>query len=133
MKSKTNKILFCFLFFFFAVYIFAVVRCFVELPIDRPTWNIRLILYFHGIPMFFFQLLLCRLAKPCYRVLTPVILLAVVGCIFLSTVDWDAPGWLFFLIWSIFYVGGCAFAWIVWGVGKKIKNRQNGENAKNKM
>lgn len=122
--NKTDRIWLCSFAITLIVYLLIFISCFTEIPINRPTWHIRLLLYFHIIPMFCLQLLLCRRARVRWRLMIPIILLAVPGFIFLNSIDWDIGGWIFFLIWCVAPLLGCMVAWVVWGVMEYVKKKR---------
>ena len=77
--------------------------------------------------MFFLQLLLCRLAKPHWRLFAPLMLLLVPGLVFVGSAGWAVLGWVLFLYWCAAPAAGCILAWIVWGVGKLGRGRDKHE------
>lgn len=118
-KARRTDLILCLLFVLsLLLYILACKSCFKNLPIDCPTWHIRLVLFFQFIPMFFLQLLLCRKTQIFFRVLIPIGLAILVGVVFFYTIDWHIVGWIFFLVWSIAYFAGCCLGWITWFVGR---------------
>lgn len=77
-----------------------------------------LVLYFHSVPMFFVQLLLCRLSKRWRWRLVPFLPILVVGLVFMSFAGWHILGWILVLFWSIAPTVGCVLAWAVYKVCK---------------
>ena len=80
-----------------AAYLVIFLSAFWDLPLNIPPWHQGLLLYFHSIPMFFLQLLLCRLAKPHWRLFAPLMLLLVPGLVFVGSAGWAVLGWVLFL------------------------------------
>ena len=72
IMGKTDKILLTLFLMSLAAYLVIFLSAFWDLPLNIPPWHQGLLLYFHSIPMFFLQLLLCRLAKPHWRLFADV-------------------------------------------------------------
>ena len=72
IMDKTDKILLTLFLMSLAAYLVIFLSAFWDLPLNIPPWHQGLLLYFHSIPMFFLQLLLCRLAKPHWRLFAPL-------------------------------------------------------------
>lgn len=102
--------------------IFAV--CFSELPLNIGPWLQALLLYFHFIPFCLLQLLLCRLARPLWRLLVPLAALVVPGLVWGALCGWMAMGWLLWAIWCMAPVAGCVLAWMIWAIAWLIKISQ---------
>ena len=121
VKGRTDKRLFCIFLLSMAIYVVIFATCFVELPVNRPPWHIALLFYFHSIPMFCLQLLLCRLAKLRWRLLVPLAPIVLIGVVVLSVVPWDLLGCVLYLVWCAAPVLGCVLAWAVWAVERLVK------------
>lgn len=117
---KGDKVLLIAFVISMVAYILIFAFAFAELPLNIPPWHQFLLLCFHFIPMFFLQLLLCRYATLCWKLLIPLILLVVPGILFLSKAEWDIIGWFIFLFWCVAPILGSAFAWIVSAIQKRI-------------
>ena len=85
IMDKTDKILLTLFLMSLAAYLVIFLSAFWDLPLNIPPWHQGLLLYFHSIPMFFLQLLLCRLAKPHWRLFAPLMLLLVPGLVFVGS------------------------------------------------
>ena len=99
IMDKTDKILLTLFLMSLAAYLVIFLSAFWDLPLNIPPWHQGLLLYFHSIPMFFLQLLLCRLAKPHWRLFAPLMLLLVPGLVFVGSAGWAVLGWVLFLYW----------------------------------
>lgn len=119
MKNRTNRILLAVFLLSLAVYVPIFAPCFSELPIDPSPLHQLLILYFHGVPMFCIQLLLCRLSKPWWWKLIPFLPILVAGLVFMSFAEWYILGWILVLWWCAAPAVSCVLAWIVWFILKK--------------
>ena len=106
--------------------IFAV--CFSELPLNIAPWLQALLLYFHFIPFCLLQLLLCRLARLCWRLLIPLAALVIPGLIWAALCGWMAMGWLLWGFWCIAPVAGCGLAWIIQAVIWLMDRRKTKED-----
>ena len=115
MKDRTDKILLAVFLLSLAVYLVNFAVCFSDLPLDAPPWQQMLLLYFHFIPMFCLQLLLCRRAKLLWRLLIPPILLLIPGLVFVGIAEWYMLAWILFLFWCAAPAAGCVLAWAVYG------------------
>ncbi len=124
VTGKTDNILRALFLLSLAAYLVIFVSAFWDLPLNIPPWHQGLLLYFHAIPMFFLQLLLCRLAKPLWRLLVPLALLLVPGLVFVGSAGWYLMGWILFLYWCVAPAAGCALAWLVWGAGQSRRRRE---------
>lgn len=100
----------------FAVYAVIFFSAFAELPLNIPSWHQGLLLFFHAIPMFFLELLLCRIAALRWRLLLPAFPLILVGVWFLSRAEWYVMAWILFLAWCVPPVAGCLAACAVFAV-----------------
>lgn len=123
MKSKTDRLLGIFFMASMVFYVVVFATAFSSLPLNIPSWHQLLLLFFHFVPMFFLQLLLCRRVKIRWRILGPLILLLVPGLVFLYGAEWDLMAWIFFLIWCIAPVTGSVLAWVVWAVAAVIAKK----------
>lgn len=118
MKNRTDKFLLGFFLVSLAVYIAIFAACFSELPINPTPLHQALVLYFHFIPMFLLQLLLCRRAKLHWQLLIPPALLLIPGLVFVSIAGWHIMAWVLFLFWCAAPSVGCLLAWAVCGCWK---------------
>lgn len=123
MKGKTDRLLLTFFVGSMAFYVVIFATAFSSLPLNIPSWHQFLLLFFHFVPMFFLQLLLCRRAKLRWKLLCPLILLLVPGLVFLNGAEWDLMAWIFFLFWCIAPVAGSVLAWVVWAVAAVIAKK----------
>lgn len=122
-KEKRNRILLLLFLLSFVVYAVSFYVAFADLPLNIPTWHQFLLLYFHFVPMFFLEWLLCRTAKLRWRILLPLLPLVLVGLWFLSTAEWYLMAWFFFGIWCVPPVLGCLAGWGVWAIEKRLKSK----------
>lgn len=113
MKNRTDKILLGMSLVSLAIYIAIFAACFSELPINPTPLHQALVLYFHGIPMFSVQLLLCRLSKSWWWRLIPFLPILAAGLVFMSIAEWYILGWILVLWWCFAPTAGCLLAWAV--------------------
>lgn len=118
MKNRTDKVLLGIFLVSLAVYIAIFADCFSELPLSLTPLQQALLLYFHFIPMFFLQLLLCRLSKPWWWHLLPFLPLLVTGLVFMVFAEWYILGWVLVLWWCVAPIMGYLLAWAVYGCWK---------------
>lgn len=128
-KRRSDRVLLLLCAASFLVYIVIFGAAFAELPLNIPPWHQRLLLYFHFVPMFFLQLLLCRTAPLPWRLVLPVIPPAAVGVWFLSRAEWDAMAWILYLFWCVPPLLGCLTARAVWALCRKRSGRTAGHDA----
>ncbi len=120
MNDRGNQILLTAFFITAVLYAF-VMLCWVgAVSVTDPDLWMDLGLWFHAVPCFFLQLLICRAAKrPAIR-LIPVFLLAGLVAVFLCALvnaeGLDGLGWILLLLLCIAPAVGCALAWAVYGV-----------------
>ena len=124
MKESTNRVLSRLCWVTAAVYAVVFVSAFWHLPIDIPVWHQALLIYFHFIPMFLLQLVLCRTRSIPVRILLPLGILAGVGLVWLCLAEWSIIGWALFIYWCTAPVIGCAVAWVVYGAGCLLREPQ---------
>lgn len=124
MKESTNRVLSRLCWVTAAVYAVVFVSAFWDLPIDIPVWHQALLIYFHFIPMFLLQLVLCRTRSIPVRILLPLGILAGVGLVWLCLTQWSIIGWALFIYWCTAPVMGCALAWVVYGAGCLLREPQ---------
>ena len=113
MKNRANQILLFLSLLSLVIYCAIFASCFSELPINPSPLHQRLVLYVHCIPMFFVQLLLCRLSKRWWWRLIPFLPILVVGFVFMHFAEWYILGWILVLWWSVAPTVGCLLAWAV--------------------
>lgn len=123
-NRRTDRILFWIFLLSLIVYIVLFSTAFSNLPLNLAPWHQAMLLYFHSIPTFCLQLLLCRRANLRWRLLLPTFPLIVTGVFFLSFVDWHIMGWALFLLWCAAPILGSALAWAVWGMGRLVQRRR---------
>lgn len=114
--NPTDRILWVCFGLTMVVYVAVFASAFWELPLNIPNWHQGLLLYFHFVPAFFWQLALCRMTGPRWRFLLPLLLLAVPVLVFVAVADWDLRAWVLAGFWCIAPLLGCALGWLVWGV-----------------
>lgn len=115
MKNRTNQILLLLFLVSLAIYGVIFAPCFSVFSINLSPLRQMLVLCFHSVPMFFVQLLLCRLSKRWWWRLIPFLPIIEVGLIFLYFTGWDIPPVLW---WCVAPTAGCLLAWAVSFLGK---------------
>lgn len=106
-----------------AVLVTAVVYAFLAIDAFSPVsggHTLGLIVWFHSVPCFFLQLLVCRVAGRAVTRLIPVFLLLGLAVCFAAvsfiTTGWISLGWSFLLYLCIAPAAGYGLAWAVYGV-----------------
>lgn len=120
-NPTTNRVLSRLCWVTAAIYVAIYISSFWHLPIHVYTWQLSLLIYFHFIPMFLFQLLLCRTRSIPVSIFLPLGILAGIGLVWLCLTQWTVMGWALFGYWCIAPVMGCALAWVVYGTGYLIR------------
>lgn len=123
IQRKSDKVLLAFCIVFFAVYCVIFFSAFSELPLNISPWHEKLLRFFHFVPMFFLELLLCRIATLKWRLIIPAIPLLLIGLWFLIQAEWYVMGWILFLAWCIPPVLGCMTAYVVFVICRKLKKQ----------
>lgn len=123
-NSNSNRMLFWLLWVTAAVYAAVFLSTFLHLPISISIWHQALLFYFHFIPMFLLQLLLCRTRSTPVCIFLPLGILAGVGLVWLCLTQWTVMGWALFGYWCIAPVMGCALAWVVYFAGYLLGYRR---------
>ena len=124
MKESTNRVLTRLCWVTAAIYVAIYISSFWHLPIHVYTWQLSLLIYFHFIPMFLLQLLLCRTRSTPVCILLPLGILAGVGLVWLCLTQWTLLGLVLFGYWCIAPVMGCALAWVVYCAGYLLGYRR---------
>lgn len=124
MKESTNRVLSRLCWVTAAIYVVIYVAAFWHLPIHVYIWHQGLLFYFHFIPMFLLQLVLCRTRSTPVCILLPLGILAGVGLVWLCLTEWTVMGWALFGYWCIAPVMGCALAWVVYFAGYLLGYRR---------
>ena len=134
MNNRTDKILLTVFLLSLPVYA-AIVYTYITYdfgqlaPSHFEIWFARRFLFwmslgFHAVPVFCFQLLLCRRKR---RRLAAIPALVIVGAVllfaygFFTATGYDALGWALLMILSIAPAAGCALAWAVYGFHQLYK------------
>lgn len=121
---KQNKIdlvlLGCFL---AALAVYAVIfgSAFLELPLDISPWHQFLLLFFHFVPTFFLQLLMCHMTGPAWRFALPPAMFLVPALVFALCTGGQLLGWVLASFWCLAPLLGCALGWLVWGVALLVR------------
>lgn len=107
-----------------AAYLFIFVTAFAELPVNIEPPHQFLLLFSHFIPMFLLELLLCRIARPLWRLLAPAILIAAPALIFVAICGFHAMGWLLAVFWCVAPLAGSVLAGLVWHISRKALQKR---------
>lgn len=124
MKETTNRVLFRLCWVTAAVYVAIYIVGLCYLPITISIWFQAHFFYFHFIPMFLLQLLLCRTRSILVCILLPLGILAGVGLVWLCLTQWTLMGLVLFGYWCIAPILGCAVAWLVYCTGYLLGYRR---------
>lgn len=119
MKNRANQVLFGIFLVSFAIYSVLFAACFSELPIHISPLHQGFVFYFHMIPMFFLQLLLCRLEKRRWWLLLPFLPIVMAGILFLGAAEWDPRAWVIVALWCVAPAVGYGLAWAAYRLTKK--------------
>lgn len=116
-QDRTDRILLgCFLASLVG-YLVIFVSAFVELPLNISPLHQLLLMFFHFIPQFFLQLLVCRLEGPAWRFALPWALFLVPAFVFVAVTGGAGLAWILAGAWCVAPTLGCALGWLVWGLG----------------
>lgn len=119
-KDRTDRILLgCFL-VSLAVYLVIFVSAFAELPLNISSLNQLLLMFFHFIPQFFLQLLVCRLEGPVWRFALPFALFLIPALVFVLCTGGAGLGWVLAGGWCMAPLSGCALGWLVFGITRLV-------------
>lgn len=101
-----------------ALAVYAVIFCsaFLELPLNISPRHQFLLLFFHFVPAFFLQLLMCHMSGPAWRLALPPAMFLVPALVFVACTGGQLLGWLLAGFWCLAPLLGCALGWLVWGV-----------------
>ncbi len=126
MNDRGNQILLTAFFITAVLYAF-VMLCWVgAVSVTDPDLWMDLGLWFHAVPCFFLQLLICRAAKrPAIRLIPVLLLLGLAAWStlgFFNAADWDGLGWGLLLLLCAAPAAGCALAWAVYGVQRLCRS-----------
>lgn len=124
MKNRTNQVLLFLSLISLTIYCVIFASCFSELPISPSPLHQMLILYFHSVPMFFVQLLLCRLSKGWRWRLIPFLPILAAGLVFMYFAEWYILGWILVLWWCVAPTVGCALAWAASFLSKRLVQKE---------
>ncbi len=125
MKNRANQILLAAALAAAALYAF-VMLCWVgAVPVRDPELWMTLGFFFHAVPCFFLQLLVCRTAKRPLPRLIPVLLLLAAAALLAAGLynasGLDILGWGVLLLLCIAPAAGYGLAWSVYGVQYLIR------------
>lgn len=126
MKNRADQILLAATIITAVLYAF-VMLCWVGVvSVADPDLWMDLGLWFHAVPCFFLQLLICWVAKRPVIRLIPVFLLAGLVAVFLcalvNTEGLAGLGWILLLMLCIAPAVGYALAWAVYGVQRLCRS-----------
>lgn len=119
--NKADRVLLGLTLVTFAAYAVILVTAFWDLPMNIPPDHQFLLLYAHCVPMFFLELLLCRRATWVWRLLLPLVLLAIPGVWFLAAAEWYLLAWVLVGWWCAAPLAGCLLGWTVWAVWRSVR------------
>lgn len=123
LANRSNSIMLALFLSTMIAYIIIFATAFAELPISIGPVHQLLLPYFHFIPMFFLELLLCKLTRPFLQALVPVILLAIPVLIFVATCGFHIMAWVLAGIWSVAPIIGSLLAFLIWRISRWLKKR----------
>ena len=123
MKKHINRILASAVLVTAVVYALLVIDAFSLVSGDH---TFTLLVWFHSVPCFFLQLLVCRMAGKAVTRLIPVFLLLGLAVCFAAasfiTIGWDSLGWGFLLCLCAAPAAGYGLAWAVFGVQRLLQH-----------
>lgn len=119
--ERSSRILSALFLVTMAVYVVIFAAAFAELPINIGPLHQCLLLYFHFIPMFLLELLLCKLARPVWRIFVPMIILAIPVLIFAAVAEFHVIAWILAGSWCIAPAAGSLLACLVWYLNRRLK------------
>lgn len=143
MRNRTNQILLAiflitaaFYTLFLLSWLEIIPRLFYDPDDPFRFYDLRVFLgmWFHAVPCFFLQLLVCRTAKRIILRLIPLFLLIGIVALFIigfsASVGWDALGWVILLGLCIAPAIGYSLAWGTYGISYAYKRRHKEANSK---
>lgn len=96
------------------------VSAFAELPLNISPLHQVLLMFFHFIPQFFLQLLVCRLEGPAWRFALPFALFLIPALVFVLCTGGAGLGWVLAGGWCVAPLSGCALGWLVFGITRLV-------------
>jgi len=118
---RNSKILLILFLLTMAVYVGIFATAFAELPIRIGPVHQLLLLLFHFVPMFLLELLLCQLTRPLWRMLVPILLLAVPVLVFVAVGEFYMAAWILAGLWCVAPVMGMLLACLVWHIRHQLE------------
>lgn len=98
------------------VYVAIFASAFVELPLNIRPWHQWLLLFFHFVPLFFLQLLMCHMPGPAWHRVLPLALFLVPAVLFALCTGGALMGWILAGFWCVAPLLSCLCGWLVWGL-----------------
>lgn len=131
MENRVNQILLVVTVVTAALYAVVLLSWVGLIPVADPDPWMILGCYFHAIPCFFLQLLVCRAVRRPLLRLIPVLLLVglVAVCVggLVSAEGLDGLGWILLLFLCAAPAAGYGLAWVVYGVWWGVRRGQRRE------
>ena len=107
-----------------AVYLGIFCSAFASLPLHITPLHQLLLLGFHMIPLFCWQLLLCRTRKTGRGTALPLLAVVLPALFFVALCGFQITAWYLAAFWAAAPLLGIALAWAVWLIGRRF-NRRN--------
>ena len=126
-QEKTDLFLLACFVVSLGVYVAIFASAFVELPLNIRPWHQWLLLFFHFVPLFFLQLLMCHMPGPAWHRVLPLALFLVPAVLFALCTGGMALGWMLAGLWCLAPLLGCALGWLVWGISRLFCRRRTPE------
>lgn len=101
-------------------YVIVFATAFADLPLDIGPTHQFFLLFSHCVPMFFLEIILCETARPLWRVLVPLILIAIPVLIFVTVGEFYVLAWMLSGIWCIAPVVGALCGRLVWSIKQHL-------------
>ncbi len=97
-----------------AAYLLLFFSAFSSLPLHIPPPHQLLLLSFHALPLFCWQLLLCRTGKAGRRFALPLLAVLLPALLFVALCGFHIMAWYLAALWAAAPLLGIALGWAVW-------------------
>lgn len=107
-----------------AIYLGIFFSAFASLPLQITPLHQLLLLVFPMIPLFCWQLLLCRTRKNSRSTALPLLAVVLPALLFVALCGFQILAWYLAAFWAAAPLLGIALAWAVWLTGRRFDRRK---------
>ena len=107
-----------------AVYLGIFCSAFASLPLHITPLHQLLLLGFHMIPLFCWQLLLCRTGKAGRRFALPLLAVLLPALLFVALCGFHIMAWYLAALWAAAPLLGIALGWTAWLACRRFDRRK---------